>query len=92
MKHVFVLLSLFPQTEPLGCGFQSPDPSLPGLDEVDAGDQPPAAPMPASHVKVRAPFCCEDHAGYFKKLLFQKVTATIGTWDSETPIDCIDLL
>ncbi|XP_036094192.1 nesprin-2 isoform X6 [Rousettus aegyptiacus] len=32
-------------------GSQSPDPSLPGLDEVDAGDQPPAAPMPASHVK-----------------------------------------
>ncbi|XP_039731142.1 nesprin-2-like isoform X5 [Pteropus medius] len=32
-------------------GSQSPDPSLPGLDEVDAGDQPPAASVPASHAK-----------------------------------------
>ncbi|XP_032962847.1 nesprin-2 isoform X4 [Rhinolophus ferrumequinum] len=32
-------------------GSQRPDPSLLGLDEVDAGDQPPAACVPASQAK-----------------------------------------
>ncbi|XP_070274716.1 nesprin-2 isoform X3 [Myotis yumanensis] len=32
-------------------GSQIPDPSLPGLDEVDAGDQPPAVCVPASPAK-----------------------------------------
>uniref|UniRef100_A0A8C9ANP7 Spectrin repeat containing nuclear envelope protein 2 n=1 Tax=Prolemur simus TaxID=1328070 RepID=A0A8C9ANP7_PROSS len=32
-------------------GSQNPDPSLPGFDEVDTGDQPPAASMPAPHAK-----------------------------------------
>ncbi|XP_059549889.1 nesprin-2 isoform X2 [Myotis daubentonii] len=32
-------------------GSQIPDPSLPGLDDVDAGDQPPAVCMPASPAK-----------------------------------------
>ncbi|XP_006756776.1 PREDICTED: nesprin-2 [Myotis davidii] len=32
-------------------GSQIPDPSLPGLDEVDAGDQPPAVCVPASLAK-----------------------------------------
>uniref|UniRef100_A0A8C9AHQ9 Spectrin repeat containing nuclear envelope protein 2 n=1 Tax=Prolemur simus TaxID=1328070 RepID=A0A8C9AHQ9_PROSS len=35
-------------------GSQNPDPSLPGFDEVDTGDQPPAASMPAPHAKVRS--------------------------------------
>uniref|UniRef100_A0A2K6FJQ6 Nesprin-2 n=1 Tax=Propithecus coquereli TaxID=379532 RepID=A0A2K6FJQ6_PROCO len=43
-------------------GSQNPDPSLPGLDEVDAGDQPPAASVPAPHAKVRAPSFCENFA------------------------------
>nr|KAF6387679.1 hypothetical protein mMyoMyo1_008140 [Myotis myotis] len=32
-------------------GSQIPDPSLPGLDEVDAGDQPPVVCVPASPAK-----------------------------------------
>ncbi|XP_069343498.1 nesprin-2 isoform X2 [Eulemur rufifrons] len=32
-------------------GSQNPDPSLPGFDEVDTGDQPPAASAPAPHAK-----------------------------------------
>ncbi|XP_054546967.1 nesprin-2 isoform X3 [Talpa occidentalis] len=32
-------------------GSQNPDPSLPGLDEVDSGAQPPAASLPAPQMK-----------------------------------------
>ncbi|XP_039098054.1 nesprin-2 isoform X2 [Hyaena hyaena] len=32
-------------------GSQNPDPSLPSMDEVDSGDQPPAAPAPAPQAK-----------------------------------------
>lgn len=47
--------SCFPELNGLvGFGLQIPDPSLPGLDEVDAGDQPPAVCVPASPAKVRA--------------------------------------
>uniref|UniRef100_A0A8C4MDW9 Spectrin repeat containing nuclear envelope protein 2 n=1 Tax=Equus asinus asinus TaxID=83772 RepID=A0A8C4MDW9_EQUAS len=42
-------------------GHQNPDSSLPGLDEADSGDQPPAASVPAPQAKVRAPFSCENH-------------------------------
>ncbi|XP_008061512.1 nesprin-2 [Carlito syrichta] len=34
-------------------GSQNPDPPLPGFDEVDAGDQPPAASVPAPRAKVQ---------------------------------------
>ncbi|XP_025775123.1 nesprin-2 [Puma concolor] len=35
-------------------GSQNPDPSLPSLDEVDSGDEPPAAATPASQAKFGA--------------------------------------
>lgn len=59
MKHVFVLWRLFRTCFPelnglMGYGLQIPDPSLPGLDEVDAGDEPPAVYVPAPPAKVRA--------------------------------------
>uniref|UniRef100_A0A8C0K488 Spectrin repeat containing nuclear envelope protein 2 n=1 Tax=Canis lupus dingo TaxID=286419 RepID=A0A8C0K488_CANLU len=37
-------------------GSQNLDPSLPSLDEVDSGDQPPGTSVPAPQAQVRAPF------------------------------------
>lgn len=58
MEHSSVLSRLvgtFRSCQLLGCGFQNPDPALPDFDEVDSGDQPPAASAPAPQAKVRAP-------------------------------------
>ena len=91
MKHILCcwdysehLNSLwFPWTEwTLGCGFQMPDPALPSLDEVDAGEQPPAAFGPTSRTKVRGPFLLWE-----PPWLFFKVTEMTETWDSTAPSD-----
>nr|XP_060475711.1 nesprin-2 [Panthera onca] len=41
-------------------GSQNPDPSLPSLDEVDSGDEPPAAPTPAPQAKFGAERMTKD--------------------------------